>query len=230
MSTEALTFNRSVVLGSAIIYWSGVWFQARRVRQHIGRSPNVQPKGLKEKLLWCGWAFVVVAWLAFPLLSAGNNHLPGLRLISSLIHPFGSILGISMMALGYAGTLWCYRAMGDAWRMGVNRTEETQLVMSGPYQFVRHPIYLCQVVMIAAMAILLPSVLSWLVLVIHLLCVITKAADEESHLRSRLGQSYSSYCIRTGSWFPPLLEKKSTGTTLPATDQNQFKPAGHSSK
>jgi protein-S-isoprenylcysteine O-methyltransferase Ste14 len=230
MPTEALTLNRSVVLGSAIIYWSGVWIQARRVRQRIGRSPNVQPKGLKEKLLWGGWAFVVVAWMTLPLLGAGSNQLPGLGLIPFLVHPFGSIVGIIMMALGYAGTLWCYQAMGDAWRMGINRSEETHLVMNGPYQFVRHPIYLCQVVMVAAVAVLLPSVLSGMVLVVHLLCVATKAADEESHLRMRLGQSYNGYLARTGAWFPPLLRKKSPERSSPAPDQDQLKAAGHPSK
>ena len=29
------------------------------------------------------------------------------------------------------GTLWCYAAMGNAWRMGINRVEETDLVLPG---------------------------------------------------------------------------------------------------
>jgi protein-S-isoprenylcysteine O-methyltransferase Ste14 len=225
MATDGLSLSRAVVLGSAVVYWTGVWFQARRVRRRIGRSTNTRPRGLKEKLLWAGWIFVVVAWLALPFLSAGGAGLPGTAIIRFLVHPVGCALGLIMMCAGYAGTLWCYVAMGNAWRMGVNRTEKTDLVRRGPYHFVRHPIYLCQVVMVAAIAVLLPSILSLIILIIHLLCVLIKAADEESHLRSLLGQSYEAYCAHTGAWIPPLLRKRSPAASLSAADRDPEKSA-----
>jgi protein-S-isoprenylcysteine O-methyltransferase Ste14 len=228
MSTAELNLNQWVVFGSALVYWLGVWVQARRIRQRIGRSPNVHPHGLKEKLLWVGWAFVVVAWLALPFLCGAN--LPGLKLLPALVHPMGSALGIAMMVMGYAGTLWCYHAMGDAWRMGVNRNETTQLVRKGPYRFVRHPIYLCQVIMVAAVAVLLPSILSGVILVIHILCVVAKAADEEVHLRRLLGQSYTNYVAHTGGWIPSWLRRGSPETATPAGSRDQLKPAGHTLK
>ena len=225
MATDGLNLNRVFVFGAAVVYWAGVWFQARRVRRRIGRSTNTRPRGLKEKLLWAGWIFVVVAWLALPFLSAGGTGLPGTVIIPFLVHPVGGALGLIMMGAGYAGTLWCYVAMGNAWRMGVNRTEKTDLVTRGPYRFVRHPIYLCQVIMVAAIAFLLPSALSLIILVIHLLCVRIKAADEESHLRALLGQSYEAYCAHTGRWLPPLLTRKSPTTPLSAVDQDPMKSA-----
>ncbi|MEO8426110.1 MAG: isoprenylcysteine carboxylmethyltransferase family protein [Verrucomicrobiota bacterium] len=223
MATELLTLNRTVVFLSALVYWSGVLVQARRVRRRIGRSPNVRPQGLKEKLLWAGWSFVVLAWLALPFLIGGATRLRGVAIIPSLVHPLGSALGVIIMVLGYAGTLWCYIAMGSAWRMGVIRTEETHLVTRGPYRLVRHPIYLFQIVMVAAIAILLPSALSSMILVIHLLCVLTKAADEESHLRTLPGQSYEAYCANTGRWFPKLRRRKSPTASLSAADRDPLK-------
>jgi protein-S-isoprenylcysteine O-methyltransferase Ste14 len=225
MPTEALLLNRAVVFGFAVVYWAGVWVQARRVRRRTGLSANAWPRGLKETLLWAGWIFVVVAWLALPFLSAGGTGLPGTVIIQCLVHPVGRVLGLIMMGAGYAGTLWCYVAMGNAWRMGVNRTEKTDLVTRGPYRFVRHPIYLCQVIMVAAIAFLLPSTLSLIILIIHLLCVLTKAGDEESHLRAVLGQNYEAYCAHTGGWFPPLLRRKSPATPLSAVDRNPMKSA-----
>jgi protein-S-isoprenylcysteine O-methyltransferase Ste14 len=225
MATDGLNLNRAVVFGSAVVYWTGVWFQARRVRRRIGRSTNTRPRGLKEKLLWAGWIFVVAAWLALPFLTAGGRSLPGTLIIPSLVHPVGSVLGLIMMGAGYAGTIWCYVAMGNAWRMGVNRTEKTDLVTRGPYRLVRHPIYLCQVVMVAAIVVLLPSVISLIILIIHLLCVLIKAADEESHLRVLLGQSYEAYCAHTGRWLPPLLRRTSPATPLSAVDPDPMKSA-----
>jgi len=221
MTTEAPALNRAVVFGSALVYWAGVWIQARRVRRRIGRSPNVRPQGTKEKLLWAGWAFVVATWLALPFLSGSALRVTSV-IIPSLVQPLGSMLGLIMLGVGYAGTLWCYVAMGSAWRMGVIRTESTQLVTRGPYRVVRHPIYLCQIVMVAAIAVLLPSILSLTVLVIHLICVLTKAADEESYLKARLGQCYEAYCARTGEWFPRLLRRKSAVALM--ADQNPLKP------
>ena len=100
------------------------------------------------------------------------------------------------------GTLWCYAAMGDAWRIGVSETETTALVSHGPFQVVRHPIYLFQLVMLAGAACLLPTLLSLLLLPIHFVCLLVKAADEESHLLAIHGQSYRDYLARTGRLLP----------------------------
>jgi protein-S-isoprenylcysteine O-methyltransferase Ste14 len=227
MGIELLALNRSVVLGSAVLYWSGVWLQARRIRKRIGRSPNVRPRGLKEQLLWVGWSFVVATWLALPFLSGGGLRLPWLVIVPSLVHPLSSALGMIMMAAGYAGTLWCYAAMGNTWRMGVNRKEKPQVVTCGPYRFVRHPIYLCQIVMVAAIALLLPSLLSLMILTIHLLCVLIKAADEESFLRTIPSQDYAEYRARTGGWFPQLLSRKTPVASSQAVNPDPIKPAKH---
>ena len=105
---------------------------------------------------------------------------------------------------GYACTLWCYTVMGNAWRMGVNRAEKTLLVTRGPFQWVRHPIYLFQVLMLAGTALLLPTLISLLVLVVHVVCLVVKAADEEAYLRSVHGEEYGNYVSRTGRFLPRL--------------------------
>ena len=227
MSTETLSLNRALVLGSAVVYWGGVWIQARRVRRRIGRSANTRPRGIKEQLLWAGWFFVVAAWLALPFLSAAGKALPGTAIITSLVDPSCRVLGIIMLVAGYAGTLWCYAAMGNAWRMGINRGEKTELVMAGPYRVVRHPIYLFQAIMVAAIALLLPSLLALTILLVHLACVAAKAADEEAYLRTLMGQTYETYCARTGRWFPPFLRKDPPVAALPATEREPLKPAEH---
>jgi len=204
MAADDLILNRAVVFGSALVYWSGVWVQARRVRKRIGKSPNVKPRGSKENLLWAGWLVVIAAWVAQPFLTASANHLPWLRFFPLLLHPAGLALGIFLTVLGYAGTLWCYAAMGDAWRMGINKKEQTALITRGPYRWVRHPIYLFQVVMLGGGFLLLPTLLSLLIFFIHLGCVHLKVADEESYLETVHGKAYGDYVKRTGRLFPRL--------------------------
>jgi len=204
MADADLSVNRVVVFASALVYWAGVCVQARRIRRRIGRSPNVKPRGPKEKLLWGGWVLVVITWLALPFLAGTGRSSSFLRIIPSLCGAAGLFFGIVLTGAGYAGTLWCYVIMGDAWRMGVNRTEKIALVTRGPFQFVRHPIYLFQLVMLAGAALLLPTPISLAVLVIHILCCVAKAADEEDHLRTVQGEAYCDYLSRTGRFFPKL--------------------------
>src|SRR5262245_23091720 len=123
MTADDLLLNRSVVFGSALVYWSGVWALARRVRKRIGKSPNVKPRGPKENLLWGGWLVVIIAWVTQPFLTGSTSHLSWLRVFPLLVYPTGLALGILLTVLGYAGTLWCYAAMGNAWRMGINKKE-----------------------------------------------------------------------------------------------------------
>lgn len=228
MATDALSLNRAVVFGSAVIYWAGVWVQTRRIRRRIGRSANSRPRGPRERLLWAGWFGVVAAWLALPVLCAGGQGLlPGTAILPVPIQPLLSALGITMVVAGYAGTLWCYVAMGNSWRMGVNRTEKTELVTRGPYGYVRHPIYLFQVVMVAAIPLLLPSVLAFTIFAIHVLCVRAKAADEESHLRSLLGEPYEAYCARAGRWWPRWRPRQSPEPALHAREPGALKSTEH---
>ena len=140
MPADNLFLNRAVVFVSVLVYWGGVLVQARRVRRRIGKSPNLKPRGTKEWLLWAGWLLVIVGWLAQAFL-IGRLDVSGFRIISSLSNATGLAIGLTVVALGYAGTLWCYAAMGDLWRIGIDHTKKVALVSSGPYRFVRHPIY-----------------------------------------------------------------------------------------
>src|SRR5262249_13606101 len=79
----------------------------------------------------------------------------------------------------------------------------------GPFRFVRHPIYLFQIVMLAALALLLPTGLSLIAVAIHLVCVVVKVADEETFLLATHGAEYRGYRSRTGKLLPGFLCKRS---------------------
>jgi protein-S-isoprenylcysteine O-methyltransferase Ste14 len=203
MPVEILWLRECIVVGSALIYWAGVLIQVRRVRRHIGRSPNVHPRGLKEKLLWLGWVFLSVGWIGQPFLVNRTRHSLFLPFMP-LVHPAGLGLGLLLVVGGYLGTLWCYSALGMAWRMGVSRREKTGLVRNGPYRYVRHPIYLFQVVMFVGVLLLLPTAYSLILLAVLLACVILKSHDEEGYLLNLHGSDYEDYRSKTGSFFPRL--------------------------
>lgn len=205
MTEQEFLLRRVVCFASCLLYWGGVWVQARRVRKRIGHSPNLRPRGTRETLLWLGWFLVIVAWLTQPLLLGSSHPKPALTFFAPLLHPVGLTSGLLLVVLGYAGTLWSYVAMGDAWRIGVDTKEKNVLISRGPYRWVRHPIYSFQIVMLAGVAVLLPTPVSFLILTTHYMCVIIKASDEERHLTAVHGEAYRDYLARTGSLFPRLV-------------------------
>ena len=208
MTTEELLLRRLVVSASGLVYWGGVQIQARRVRKQIGRSPNLKPRGSKEKALWLGWFAVIAVWIGQPFLAGGDAPKPGLDFFVAPLSPAGLVAGLVFVALGYAGTLWCYTALGDAWRIGVNAQEKTPLIRRGPYRHVRHPIYLFQIVMLSGAALLLPTPASCIILALHCICAHLKAADEEKYLTTVHGAAYRDYVTGTGRLFPRGIRRR----------------------
>jgi protein-S-isoprenylcysteine O-methyltransferase Ste14 len=151
--------------------------------------------------------FVVVSWLSLPFLANIGTSSPCFRIIAPFYGRAGFVLGLGLLAAGYAGTIWCYAAMGNTWRMGIKPTEKTALVKHGPYRFVRHPIYLFQILMLAGVVLLLPSALSLAVLLVHGVCVLAKTADEENYLRTVHGSEYEDYLSRSGKFLPKFRAK-----------------------
>jgi protein-S-isoprenylcysteine O-methyltransferase Ste14 len=204
MAVDELLLRKAVVAGSGLVYWAGVLVQAQRVRRQIGRSPNMTPRTTKERVLWLGWLLVIAGWIGQPFFARLETVCSFVRLHAVCLEPVSMTLGILLVLAGYAGTLWCYAIMGSAWRIGVNQTEKNQLVTAGPFARVRHPIYALQVVMLAGALLLLPTIFSAVLLVLHLVCVWLKAADEEAYLIATHGESYRAHIARTGRLFPKL--------------------------
>jgi len=210
MTDEELQLRRWAVCASGLIYWGGVLIQARRVRKQIGRSPNLKPRGGREKALWLGWFLVIVTWVGQPLLIRQALALPAVALWPALLQPSSLLAGLALVVLGYAGTLWTYAAMGDTWRIGINPGEKTTLIRRGPYRWVRHPIYSLQIVMLAGAALLLPTPVSLAILVAHYCCVLIKAGDEEKYLLTVHGAAYQEFLLSTGQLFPRWIRGRNT--------------------
>jgi protein-S-isoprenylcysteine O-methyltransferase Ste14 len=55
--------------------------------------------------------------------------------------PWRAGLGLLLFALGLGFAIWARRVLGRNWGTPMSRKDEPELVTSGPYHFVRHPIY-----------------------------------------------------------------------------------------
>jgi protein-S-isoprenylcysteine O-methyltransferase Ste14 len=89
--------------------------------------------------------------------------------------------------------------------------ERKILTTTGPYAFVRNPIYIGNTCILAGTTLL--SELIWLVPIMVITCMFTYTMTvryEEGHLRSKYGVPYVEYLQRVNRWFPHLERKQDT--------------------
>jgi protein-S-isoprenylcysteine O-methyltransferase Ste14 len=105
----------------------------------------------------------------------------------------------------WVATLVCWKKMGKSWRMGINPAEKTQLIVSGPYAYVRHPIYALSSVLVIASAVAVPTILMICVAVVHCALLQWEARREERYLLGVHGQPYADYVGSVGRFVPRSL-------------------------
>jgi len=92
--------------------------------------------------------------------------------------------------------------MGKSWRMAVTPRERTELVTTGLYAYLRHPIYALSILLMLCSAVVVATVPMLVVAAIHIALMVLKARNEERFLLTVHGDAYRSYCRRTGRFFP----------------------------
>lgn len=202
MNGETLLARQALVCGSGLFYWTAVSVQAARVRRRIGRHPNLKPRGVRERLLWLAWFAVILVWVMQPVVMGRVIGGPLVAVIDPLYGPGSFAAGAVLVVGGQAGTFWCYRALGDAWRVGIRRRERTALVTIGPYARVRHPIYSFQMMILLGVVLLLPTPLSLVALALHGVASGVKARHEEAHLTALHEGAWRAYAARAGRFLP----------------------------
>lgn len=94
------------------------------------------------------------------------------------------------------------RELGKMWSLHVEIREQHQLVMSGPYRWVRHPAYTSMVLELASFGLLLQSFYcSALVLLLFVPTLILRIKIEEAALREQVA-GYSEYQRSTPALLP----------------------------
>jgi protein-S-isoprenylcysteine O-methyltransferase Ste14 len=115
---------------------------------------------------------------------------------------------ISVLFLVIAGVLsWTStRALGRQWRLDAGLDADHQLVQSGPYRVVRHPIYTSMFCMLLGTGLLLATPLLLLLPSILLLALGTeiRVRIEDRLLTSRFGDQFRDYRRRVSAYIPYL--------------------------
>jgi protein-S-isoprenylcysteine O-methyltransferase Ste14 len=111
-------------------------------------------------------------------------------------------LGLALAGLGILLMIWARRHLGHYWSDKVEIKTNHQLISTGPYARLRHPIYTGMLVGIAGTAL---AVGEWRGIAAFLLLLtnyVIKARKEERILRQRFGSAFEEYEGKTGFLVP----------------------------
>jgi protein-S-isoprenylcysteine O-methyltransferase Ste14 len=111
-------------------------------------------------------------------------------------------LGVVIMAAGLAIACWARIHLGTNWSGVVTLKEGHELIRTGPYRNIRHPIYTGILIAFFGNILQLGQVRGLITLAIIWLSFYIKARREESFLRQEFGPKFDEHIQHTGMFLP----------------------------
>lgn len=111
-------------------------------------------------------------------------------------------LGSALIGAGLLFTVWARGHLGTNWSATVTIKQGHELVTTGPYATVRHPIYAGLLLALAGTALAIAEWRAILAIALALVSFVRKLRMEELWMRQRFGDSYRVYCQRTHALVP----------------------------
>jgi len=182
-------------------YWSRVMRLVYKSYKQTGHNAGFWPAESLGRALRFVWFPAILLWFVLPLVIAFRSRpLIGTRYFWSI--PILEWLGVLIAVAAFGATLVCWKRMGKSWRMGIDPGEKTQLVFTGPYAYVRHPIYALSSLLMLASMLAVPTPAMLIIGVIHLIFLQWEARREERYLVGAHGDDYAQYLRRVGRFVP----------------------------
>lgn len=113
-------------------------------------------------------------------------------------------LGAAVTVGGLLFAVWAREHLGRNWSRSVTIKRDHELIATGPYAVVRHPIYTGILAGFLGLAIAISEVRGFVAFVLIFLVFWFKFRMEEQWMRSQFGETYVTYVHRTAALVPYL--------------------------
>ena len=113
-------------------------------------------------------------------------------------------LGVGLGILCVLGIYWLFSSIGSGITPTSATRKEHKLVTSGPYRWIRHPLYSFASSLFIAFGMMADN---WFIALLGILAFIAMASrtpKEEENLIAKFGDEYREYMKRTGRYLPKL--------------------------
>jgi len=176
MGATAIEFRLRMAITAAIVTL-GFW------------APWIEPWGLGKRI-------TLLEWLALQLARLG---LFSFTIAAQVVIIAGAAIAAIAALLRVSGSAW----LGPATVIHP-KMQAAGVVASGPYRFVRNPLYLGLWLMVAAMALAMPPTGALFAMVMMTLFLIRLTVSEENFLSAQIGQPYRNYLLAIPRFLPRL--------------------------
>jgi len=197
------------------------------VERHDGTPGQlgVSPVRAIDIIIGAGWAVFWIYWIAASVgVKAGRTRwtrFAGVRVAIVLVillllrlgvfkrqavtdDPWLQVIGLAMFLLGLALAVWARVYLGRNWGMPMSEKADPELVTTGPYSTVRHPIY--SGIILAMIGTTVAVSLYWLVAVVLLgAYFLYSAAMEERYMAGLFPEAYPHYKQSTKMLIPFII-------------------------
>ncbi len=110
--------------------------------------------------------------------------------------------GVAPLVAGLAFTVWARVHLGRNWSGIVTLKQGHELVRSGPYRWVRHPIYTGLIIAFLGTAVAYNALRCFVGVALIAASFVRKLHVEERFMRAQFGEEYSRYAASTAALLP----------------------------
>ena len=154
---------------------------------------------LLARCLLIAFLIVLIRWIRLRALHRPRHEVHSLPFFP--IHAM-RIVGAVMTVVGLALAIWARRHLGRNWSSRPTIQVGHELVMSGPYQLGRHPIYASVLIMWFGAGLV--NILFFPIFVLIALLVFSRIPKEEAHMMELFPNQYPAYRARTKALIPGI--------------------------
>ncbi|HTW58097.1 MAG TPA: isoprenylcysteine carboxylmethyltransferase family protein [Terriglobales bacterium] len=178
-------------------YWALTWLRVKRTKA------MEKPADRLITLVGVGLSFILLfeTWL----------RIGPLRLRFVPDAAWIAWAGIVLTWAGVAVAIWARYTLGQNWSARVTLKEGHELIRSGPYATMRHPIYTGMLLGTVGAALVVGELRGIMAVALLLAAHSRKALREEGMLLKEFGEKYAAYRKSTGFLFPRISGKNFSG-------------------
>jgi len=182
-------------IGILWLAWLAYWWLSARSAKAAAKTESG----------WSQLAYSLPIWLsAWLMLGRG---VPTEFLNRNIVPPRPELLiaGTVLVVAGLGFAIWARRHLGTNWSAPVSVKEDHELVTSGPYRFVRHPIYSGILLALLGTALAVGRTRGAIALVLAFAGFWQKLVLEERWMVETFGSAYTQYQTEVVALIPYVL-------------------------
>jgi protein-S-isoprenylcysteine O-methyltransferase Ste14 len=196
MAPRELKFRAMQSQFTVLAYWSWlvlalVWLPGYFLSKSTSTVPNLALQIPATALLVISFVFLLDPWMRF-------LNLP----ITPQDTPFG-IVGLALDLAGVGFAIWARLILGANWSgIVVTAKQGHELVQTGPYAIVRHPIYAGILLAMIGTALTEGRLASYIGLLAGFVAIMIRVGIEEQLMSRHFPTTYEAYQRRTSKLVP----------------------------